>query len=400
MRKNLRRFMSKQSSSAATPAGFNPFAYQVDHINSHFFSQFSGFTKGLLIFLFICHLVIAIFCSIILVLPYFQGTKRSQWIFRKLYIKTHPGANVYKTPLFWINAGVLMTISQLISSVATQAYIIIWFKIANAGKPTHTLTEPTLGLMFMCEMLTYWGLMHCFVVAIYYDHETQVENIAKEDKRWTPSPTFINVLFLGFPMVIVIATVTLFSIMSVFHAQLVNLIEELLNALRQGSSDWDQLRVPSTSVDEKYLLVTQLAEVVSEAKIFGDQILIRVGRSIHFIHILLSIILALICITFLCFIGVFSILIRKFQQQNGLSGHESSESSSPFRRWFKPKGWRSTSEEKSRSNRRLINRQFFHLLIRAVFIIIAMLTSVTLFSLWVTRTGDFIMSYVLPHNIF
>jgi hypothetical protein len=161
--------MSKQSSSPATPVGFNPFAYQVDLINSHFFSQFSGFTKGLLVFLFICHLVITIFCSIILVLPYFQGTKRSQWIFRKLYIKTHPGANgillrfqplwllwsnadvsaaslmiqVYKAPLFWVNAGVLMTISQLISSVATQAYIVIWFKIANAGKPNHTLTEPT-----------------------------------------------------------------------------------------------------------------------------------------------------------------------------------------------------------------------------------------------------------------
>ncbi|OAV91003.1 hypothetical protein PTTG_12396 [Puccinia triticina 1-1 BBBD Race 1] len=381
--------------SGPIPAGVNPFALQVAQFTSQLFSEFSGFTKGLLIFLFICHLVVAVFCSVILVLPYVHGIKRSQWIFRRLYIKNRPGqsAQLYKAPLFWLNAGVVMTMSQLLGSVATLAYIIDWFKIASTvGRPSATLTEPAIGLMFMCEMLTYWSLMHCFVVTIYYDHETQAEDIAQEFRKWTPSPTFINVLFLGFPMVIIIATVSVFGVMSVFHAELVHQATDMLEILKEGASVWDQLKVPTTSVSEKYQLVTQLTEVVSGAKSTGDQIQQRVTRSVKFIRILLSIILALISVTFVCFIGVSSIVVMKFHQQQVRSRRESCKPN-PFRQWFRPKDWPSASEEQNSSNtRKLVNRQFFHLLIRAVFIIVSMITSMTLFGLWVTRTGDFISS--------
>jgi hypothetical protein len=69
------------------PSGVNPFAYLMNRSASVGSVPMSGLTKALLIVFFIIHLIIAIFCLVILVLPCFRGSRRSHWLFRRLYIR-------------------------------------------------------------------------------------------------------------------------------------------------------------------------------------------------------------------------------------------------------------------------------------------------------------------------
>ncbi|KAI7950196.1 hypothetical protein MJO28_009017 [Puccinia striiformis f. sp. tritici] len=163
MKNEFGRF-SENSILSSIPIGVNPFDFLTDLINSKFFTPFYGFKKALLLLSFIFHLLIALFCLAILVLSFSRGKKRSQWLFRRLQIGDKSGK---EAPLFWLNAGILMTITQFMGSVATQAYILIELKTARSvSYALRTPMEPALGLMAMCELLNYWFLMHFFVVAM------------------------------------------------------------------------------------------------------------------------------------------------------------------------------------------------------------------------------------------
>jgi hypothetical protein len=171
----------------------------------------------------------------------------------------------------------------------------------------------SLGVLNMCEMLTYWSLMHCFVVAVlvyshppplpppnkkknntlklewerltdpwklshklawnhsYYDPETHGVG-AKRTRRWTPSPTFINFIFLGFPICLVIAIICLFTWLSIVHNRFIAEAVKILDALGKGSFVWDQLKAPSASDEQKFQLTTQLLQIVAEAKGLSEDI--------------------------------------------------------------------------------------------------------------------------------
>jgi hypothetical protein len=88
----LRRFPDK-SIFGTIPAGVNPFAYILNLITPQYFLPLSKYTLGLLVFFFIVHLLIALFCIVILVLPYLRGRKQSQWFLRRLYIKDRSGTD-------------------------------------------------------------------------------------------------------------------------------------------------------------------------------------------------------------------------------------------------------------------------------------------------------------------
>ncbi|OAV91002.1 hypothetical protein PTTG_28121 [Puccinia triticina 1-1 BBBD Race 1] len=380
------------------PSGVNPFAYLMERSASKGSAPMSGLTKILLLIFFIIHLLIAIFCLVILVLPCFRGTIRSHWLFRKLYIRDHSFAgNVSRAPLYWVNGGIVMTASQLMGSAATEAYIVLQFLIAHSAQyALHAQVEPALAMMCVCEMLTYWSQMHCFVVAIYYNHKAMTHDV----RRWAPSPTFVNFLFLGFPLVLVVATLPPVIGLSIIHRQLTVRVIQTIETLGQSSFIWERMRV-STSDEEKKQLTIELTRLVSRAKDLGDSVGIRIERLRVCFYSFLWDMLAQLCITILLFIIVFSIFLRKVQRKEVQSGHESSKSGT-FRRcrWFKLKNPTSTSEvklrsspntgheESSSSNRGTLNRQFAYLILRASFIVIAIATSITLCLLGIIRTRD------------
>ncbi|EFP75754.2 uncharacterized protein PGTG_01085 [Puccinia graminis f. sp. tritici CRL 75-36-700-3] len=396
MTSTLRRFADK-SMFGTIPPGVNPFAYILNLITPQYFLPLSKYTLGLLVFFFIVHLLIALFCIVILVLPYLRGRKQSQWFLRRLYIKDRSGTDVYKTTLFWVNGGILMTTSQLVGSVATQTFIFIQIKAAKSLKyAIHAQIEPSLGVLSMCEMLTYWSLMHCFVVAVYYDPETHGV-VAKRSRRWTPSPTFINFLFLGFPICLVIAIICLFTWLSIVHNRFIAEAVKVLDALGKGSFVWDQLNAPSASDEQKFQLTTQLLQIVAEAKGLSEDINIHSKHLISCLRHFQCALLMILSVTSLIFIFVFSCLVKKFQQRQRQSDRVSRQSTS-FCSWLNLKRFSKTSGEKHhQTNNSLIsiarsNRQFFHLVLRAVSIIIAMLTSISLFIIGIVRTGDVVTS--------
>jgi hypothetical protein len=169
MKDHLRRFTDENPWNSIPP-GVNPFQFSIDRSAHRGFAPLSRLTKSLLLVFFVFHLLIATFCLVILVLPYIRGVKRSHWFFRKLYIQDQSrqkglfepflplpldcfnsyecfifscALQVYKVPLLWVNGGVVMTMSQLMGSVATLAYIIIQLATTHSiNASLHVQVEP------------------------------------------------------------------------------------------------------------------------------------------------------------------------------------------------------------------------------------------------------------------
>ncbi|KAI7934099.1 hypothetical protein MJO28_002512 [Puccinia striiformis f. sp. tritici] len=364
----LRRFPGLSATSLDRP-GANPFADQIDGINSQLFIPFTKSTRGIMIFFCTCHVLVSSFCLVILLLPCLRRKKKqSTWFYRRLYINNDdPRAGASKSSLVWVNAGLLMTTTQLVSSTAAQAYIATWLHISQSSTPTYALTEPSFGLMVVSEMLTYWTLMHLFVVTIYYDPKTLAN-------------------------VIIFAVLILFSGIALVHWQVTDQIVLILSILQEGSAAWHGMGSSSTTPEEKVHLGTQLTQVISSAMLVGDRVKKSAERSIHLFRTLVCVMVFLFGVTFLSFIFVFSMLIYQFTRKHNSLGRKAF-TSNPFRRWTKSKITASNIEELSNgANQNTIERQFAHLIIRATCIIFAMATSIALFSLGIVKTKEFIFS--------
>jgi hypothetical protein len=145
-----------------------------------------------------------------------------------------------------------------------------------------------------------WFLKNCVLTqnspySSYHNYKTD----SNGPKRWTPPPIFINCLFLGFPMVLVIATLPPVIGLSLNHNQITTGVISITNTLRQGASIWDQLKVPSTTNEEKHKLTTQLNQVMSQLKDLGVHISIHAERLKVCLHSFIWVMLVLLCITFL-----------------------------------------------------------------------------------------------------
>ncbi|POW18814.1 hypothetical protein PSHT_05429, partial [Puccinia striiformis] len=294
------------SATSLDRPGANPFADQIDGINSQLFNHSLNPPEK----------------------------KQSTWFYRRLYINNDdPRAGASKSSLVWVNAGLLMTTTQLVSSTAAQAYIATWLHISQSSTPTYALTEPSFGLMVVSEMLTYWTLMHLFVVTIYYDPKTLAN-------------------------VIIFAVLILFSGIALVHWQVTDQIVLILSILQEGSAAWHGMGSSSTTPEEKVHLGTQLTQVISSAMLVGDRVKKSAERSIHLFRTLVCVMVFLFGVTFLSFIFVFSMLIYQFTRKHNSLGRKAF-TSNPFRRWTKSKITASNIEELSNgANQNTIERQF------------------------------------------
>lgn len=69
----------------------NPFTYIANAITRLYFVPLSNSAMALLVIFFIFHVFIAMFCAVLLLLPYFRGSSHSQWLFRTLNIQDKSG---------------------------------------------------------------------------------------------------------------------------------------------------------------------------------------------------------------------------------------------------------------------------------------------------------------------
>ncbi|KAA1092085.1 hypothetical protein PGTUg99_016379 [Puccinia graminis f. sp. tritici] len=226
---NLRNFskpvslMSKQLSSdsifGAIPPGVNPFDYLHNIITPQFLVPFSRLTTAILAIFFIFHLLIAIFCLALLVLPYLRGIEQYQWLFKRVYIRNYSGQNLYNTPLLLVNTGMIMAISQFMGSIAAQAFILVLFKASHSTK--YALNLP--------------------LASPYYDPKTH-GHISKGARTWISPPALINFVFFSFPIGVIAATIALFAWLSSGATQFVAGAVKVLDTLGRGFLFWGLVR--------------------------------------------------------------------------------------------------------------------------------------------------------------
>ncbi|PLW43364.1 hypothetical protein PCANC_13195 [Puccinia coronata f. sp. avenae] len=365
------------------PPGVNPFTYITNVVTAQYYVPLPTASRSILMVFFSFHVLIATFCLVLLLLPFLRGVTQSQWLFRRLYIKDHKGGTVHKVPLFWLNAGVLMTAFQFLSSLGSQAFIFMQIKSAlSPNYALHSQLEPALGFIYTGEMLTYWSLMHCFLVATYYGNEAQ-GNTVKGMSQWTPSPTVLNAIFIGFPAFIIAISIALFAWLSVAHSIFTSHARKVLHSLNEGAMIWEQERDPSTPIEAKTDLMTQLFQVMTQTKSFRDQAEFYLSRLIYCFHVLQFVLMVLLCITFLSFLSFFCVLVSKYQKSKSQSSNRL------------PSQLSSSGETTLVASRSLIHiaksdRQFLHLMLRSIAMIVGMMTMMALFLIGIVRSTEVI----------
>jgi hypothetical protein len=117
--------------------------------------------------------------------------------------------------------------------------------------------------------------------------------------QWTPSPTVLNAIFIGFPAFIIAISIALFTWLSVAHSIFTSHARKVLHSLNEGAMIWEQERDPSTPIEAKTDLMAQLFQVMTQTKSFRDQAEFYLYRLIYCFHVLQFVLMVLLCITFL-----------------------------------------------------------------------------------------------------
>ena len=110
-----------------------------------------------------------------------------------------------------------------------------------------------------------------------------------------PSPILINAVFLIFPIGVVAASVTVFTRLTLILNPFIDEVVEVMEALREGSSIWEQLRISSISTEEKSELVTNLTRVVARAESLGQNLKIHFQDVLNWFMMFQWVMLTLVC---------------------------------------------------------------------------------------------------------
>ncbi|PLW20634.1 hypothetical protein PCANC_06054 [Puccinia coronata f. sp. avenae] len=191
------------------PAGADPFAHVAQFPPHRFIPRLSRQAISILAVFLVFHILLSVFSLIILILPYIGKVRRTPWLVRKIYIYSSSGEKLYNTPLYFLNAGVLMSASQLMSSVTTQAYI--WMQVRMHLSEDYALRAqfvPALALMFIFNTYSYWSMTHCFLALSYTNETLTHKSIILS---WLRSPISINTFFVAFPVSVTVATITVMT---------------------------------------------------------------------------------------------------------------------------------------------------------------------------------------------
>jgi hypothetical protein len=111
-----------------------------------------------------------------------------------------------------------------------------------------------------------------------------------------PSPILINAVFLIFPIGVLAASITVFTRLTLVLNPFIDEVVTVMNVLREGSSIWEQLGIPSISMEEKSELVTNLTQVVARAESLGQTFEIHFQDILNWFITFQWVMLTLICI--------------------------------------------------------------------------------------------------------
>ncbi|KAA1098989.1 hypothetical protein PGT21_032191 [Puccinia graminis f. sp. tritici] len=369
------------------PVGVDPYAFIKDFITTWSSVPLSRITLAFLMIFFGLHVLIAGICLIILILPYTRGANRSQWVLRKLYIQEQSGREAHQAPLYFANARVLLTISQLLSSVSTPAFI--WFDTGITTPNEHSLRPqvmPAFGLMNLAEILAYWSLSHCFLVTVCYGHKSQGDNSTGLIRYI--SPRLINFLFICFPIAATAMTIVVVTRVIVVTNGVQSGMVQLFAGLDRGSSLWKQVAVKSQSS----VAQAQLNQLNLELKGLANETALLLETSFERFRFGECTFLFFSSLSCPVFIVLFFVLLRNYQHQRrnlstklfrpgNASKHENTHSDSDTQ-------CHSSAANMGYFEAIRTDRQFLHLNMRALGTFIAMLVNIIVHLIAIFRTVD------------
>ncbi|KNZ57421.1 hypothetical protein VP01_2164g1 [Puccinia sorghi] len=372
----------------------------------------------LAVFIFF-HILLCVLSLIILIMSWAGKSQRPhKWLLRKRYIYGYPGQKggfsysirtmlvlngqtdilsfvaekVYSTPLYFVNAGVLMSASQLMSSITTQAYI--WMRIRMHLSEDYALQcqfFPALGLMFIFNIYSYWSMTHCFLTLSY---RNEIPLPKSKALGWMRSPLLINTFFVIFPIAATVGAIVVVTRLCVVYHDLQVQTRSLRATLHQGSLLWNQQQTNSISQDDKANLSSQLIQTQNQLESSLRQTDTILPKLLDRFNSVRSMILFFIPATGLVFVVSFWRLADKFKRQ----GRGSNSSATPS---YAPTYWEGHQENPeqfcvpSESTRAFFetlrsDQQFLRLTLRAVATLLAILSGMLLGLLTIFKSNDII----------
>lgn len=313
--------------SSTSPRGSDPFDSAFSNLPAHFVLHQSRVTLVLLLVLMSFHFLIFSFCLIILTLPYFRGEWRSQWFLKRIYIRRPRGGVGYKTPLYLINVGTAMTLSQLLSSVSAEVYL--GMRLHNAVKPSVPVPPEfpaTLALVFLFEFFAYWFLSHGILVTCYFSRKLQAHNFPSLDRQ-SLIPRLINTFFFSVPTCAAVAVLSTLEPTIRAQRQFKILLENLWITLQKGSYFWRQSQVASLSEDQKLQLSADLARCIFNLKQLQLDTAVAVKKLEHQTRIFQAAPLTLMSVSLMVFSFMLCNLIQIYRHQSFTLGRSSSQKS-------------------------------------------------------------------------
>ncbi|KAI7948124.1 hypothetical protein MJO28_010032 [Puccinia striiformis f. sp. tritici] len=375
------------------PVGADPYAYIKDFISTWSSVPLSRISLAFLGTFFILHVLIAGICLIMLILPYTRGSNRSQWFLRKLYIQDESSGEARKSPLYFANARVLLTISQLLSSASTPAFI--WFDTGITTPHAHSLRPqvmPAFGLMNLAEILAYWSLLHCFLVTVCYGHNGQ-GNKSLGLIRYIP-PQLINFIFICFPIAATACTVAVVTRVIMVTNKVQSGMVQLFAGMDRGSLIWKQLAAqPQSSAAQ-----AQLMRINAELKMLASETSLLLESSFERFRFGEYTFLFFSSVSCPIFIALFWVLLQNYQNQRRSSSTKLFHPGDSMKRHNTQ--CESDTECDSATgtmgyfDAMKTDRQFFHLNMRALGTFIAMLINIIVHLIAIFRTVD---TLSVPH---
>ncbi|OAV95159.1 hypothetical protein PTTG_12164 [Puccinia triticina 1-1 BBBD Race 1] len=294
------------------PPHSNPFAFMKDALSKNLALPLTrGFVVTLLAF-FVFHVLIAGLCLLMLILPIISRSKRSQWLWMKLFVKDKSGELIYRAPLYFFNSGVLVTICQLCNSVISQAFI--WCQIKLTGPFDYYRSDQMLallGVMYVFECVGYCSLSHCFFVTAYYGRKVH-GNPSRRRIRCISPPILINMVSICFPLLTIATIMGTIIRLLLIHRGFANKITNLLENLSQASGIWEQLHHKSVflSSEKTMLLANGMSwhnSQIEELEIGAHQ---HLDTVIRYFQIFSCTVSSFLCVCCLLFVFSFWKLLR------------------------------------------------------------------------------------------
>lgn len=306
---------------------------------------------------------------------------------KRLYVQKRSGGEDHHTaPLYFANARVLLTISQLLSSASTPAFI--WFDNGLATPSQRALRPqvmPAFGLMNLAEILAYWSLSHCFMVTVCYGHQGQADKSTGPLRYFSPS--FINCLFILFPLAATAMTTLVVVRVILVTNGVQSGMAQLFAELDRGSTIWAQNAVNPQSPLQAQLTLTnlELKRLASETNL----LLVTSFERFRFGECTFLFFSSVSC---LIFVALSWVLLRNYQNQRRNASRKLFRSRNSQQHENTPSEGDtqcpSAATNISYFNAIKADRQFFHLNIRAMSTFIAMLINIAVHLIAIIRTAD------------